>query len=74
MQQVSSLQQQLGQNASQQAEHTSDLSRLQSKVEELQFDLGNLTHSLQVTACCCNLTSAAIVHMTSEALHKFLVC
>ena len=49
MQQVSSLQQQLGQNASQQEVHSSDMSRLQSKVEQLQFDLGNLTHSLQVT-------------------------
>ena len=58
-QQVHSLQQQLKENASQGA-HGLDVARLQTKVEGLQFDLGNLTQSLQV-AHPKPLSSAAVI-------------
>ena len=46
--QVHSLQQQLKYNANQGTAQSLDMARLQNKVEGLQFDLGNLTQSLQV--------------------------
>lgn len=47
-QQVCSLQQQLSEQASLGTAHSIDMSRLQSKVEGLQTDIGSLTSSLQV--------------------------
>lgn len=46
--QVRSLQQQLKDNASQGTAQSLDMAGLQSRVEGLHFDLGNLTQSLQV--------------------------